>query len=167
LRAGGPADCGSAGTPFAITSIAMNPAEARSELVRQHDDLRARLAAALALAARWAAGAPVLAELRRVLIGLRAAFIHHRNAEEALLEPLLCQDPTWGPRRIAALAEKEVEEHDRLITLLAGADAEVAADLAEIAEALESHMLAEESVLLASAGRPAAAAPAQARLPRS
>jgi iron-sulfur cluster repair protein YtfE (RIC family) len=113
----------------------VEPASARARLLYEHDRLRELLAAAVA--------AP---DLHRVLEELRLAFAAHNASEEALLVPILEEDPAWGPARIARMMEEHVAEHAALRAALNSED--VAARIADIAEEIEAHMAAEERTFL-------------------
>lgn len=129
----------------------MQPGDARTQLLREHERLRALMSEALALAARLPRGEAPLADLARALDELRHAFAEHNANEEALLEPILCGDPAWGPARIARMLEEHAAEHAVFRALLAGSDEEVADRLADFAEEVDAHMAAEERTFLSPA----------------
>jgi iron-sulfur cluster repair protein YtfE (RIC family) len=132
----------------------MIPSEARARLLRQHDDLRERMASCLAAAARQQPGQPVPAELREALVALAEAFAAHNQAEEEVLEPLLAEVPGLGARRIARMREEHVAEHRHFLALFAAAAAELGSRLVELAENLDAHMAAEERTFLSPAVLP-------------
>ena len=126
----------------------MDPAKARAQLLREHEVLRALLSEALAIAERLRCQDPVHAALERAVDALRQAFARHNDSEEALLEPILREDPAWGPARIARMIEEHSAEHAAFRAMLAGTSLEVAARLPELAEDIDAHMAAEERTFL-------------------
>ena len=128
----------------------MNPSEARAQLLREHDQLRALLAAAVALAGEFRRGKAMAAELRGAVERLREAFAAHNASEETLLVPILEEHGAIGPARIARMIEEHAAEHAAMRAALAGHPADVAARLDELAEDIDAHMAAEERTFLSS-----------------
>lgn len=120
----------------------MDALEARTVLLRQHDDLRRILDQVRAAADHDRAALPAL------LVALRAAFADHNAAEERLLEPILRLDYAWGPARVARMVEEHAGEH---AALRASADPALddAAAIASLVEQIAAHMDAEERTVLA------------------
>jgi iron-sulfur cluster repair protein YtfE (RIC family) len=114
----------------------VQPNEARAQLLREHEHLRALLAR--------------LTETRTTaaLLELRQAFAAHNASEEALLVPILAENPSVGPARIARMIEEHAAEHTAMRAALAGDDLEVAGRLDELAEDIDAHMAAEERTFL-------------------
>jgi hypothetical protein len=126
----------------------MDPSEARTFLLAQHDRLRALLEDAQALARRFLAGEAVAATLDGALGELRIAFDEHNHFEARLLEPMLRCTDEWGPLRIARMVEEHTEEHRVFTTFLARRVSEVAPELSDFAEEIAAHMEAEERTFL-------------------
>jgi iron-sulfur cluster repair protein YtfE (RIC family) len=116
--------------------------------LREHERLRGIMGDALALAGRARDGTGSWSELQRVLDELRDAFAEHNASEEALLVPILGEDATIGPARIARMIEEHAAEHAAFRAALAGAPEEVAIRLEELAEEIDAHMAAEERTFL-------------------
>jgi hypothetical protein len=126
----------------------MDPSEARSLLLAQHERLRALLLDTEALARRFVAAAEVATALDRSLAELRAAFDEHNKFEASLLEPMLLETDAWGPARLARMVEEHTEEHKVFATFLARRVHEVAPEMPDFAEELLAHMEAEERTFL-------------------
>jgi len=132
----------------------MLPSQARERLLRQHAGLRELLETAARLAGQVLADAAGGAaphdrtELHAVLAKLQDAMAEHNAAEEALLEPMLLDGDAWGPQRVARMMEEHRGEHATFRAALSRDDLEVAAGLAELAEDLDAHMMAEERTFL-------------------
>ncbi len=126
----------------------MKPSEVRKQLLEQHTHLRELFAIAQGLAAKLLAGDMVAAELQAVLVDLRSAFAEHNTSEEKVLEPLLGSGDAWAPLRVKRMVEEHTAEHAAFRAALAGETIEVAARIAELAEDVDAHMLAEERTFL-------------------
>ncbi len=126
----------------------MNPSDARSQLLHQHERLRRLVAAAEDWGIRLRRGEPVANDFRGALVELRDALTEHNQTEEALLEPLLPKTDAWGPARVTRMLEEHVAEHMTMHEALAGSEAEVAARMTDFAEDLLAHMAAEERTFL-------------------
>jgi hypothetical protein len=111
----------------------MNPTEARTTLLAQHERLRLLLGTCTRLAHQHRAGEPVTAELDEALAQLRDEFAEHNRVETAVIADLLQGPATWG----SLLVDRMVEEHS-----------EVAERIGELAEELDAHMYAEERTFL-------------------
>lgn len=126
----------------------MIPSEARERLLWQHERLRELLTGVQLLAARMARGEPVALDLQVGLEALRRAFAEHNRDERAILEPILRQDPNYGPLRVDRMLEEHAAEHAAFEATLIGPDYEVAARLADLVEDVDAHMMAEERTFL-------------------
>lgn len=126
----------------------MEPTQARTVLLEQHERLRRLLAEVQVVADRALAGETVVAELQQHLDELRSAFAEHNTSEEALLEPILRLDFAWGPARIARMLEEHGAEHASFREAMAGPVLEIAARMAELIEEIDAHMAAEERTFL-------------------
>lgn len=126
----------------------VQPDQARAQLLREHERLRALLGDALTLAGGALRGAGSWSEVQRALDELRDAFAAHNASEEALLAPILGEDATIGPARIARMIEEHAAEHAAFRAALAGPPEEVARRLEELAEEIDAHMAAEERTFL-------------------
>jgi iron-sulfur cluster repair protein YtfE (RIC family) len=125
----------------------MKPSEARAQLLAQHARIRALLEGAGTAARQVLAGAGGV-DFRRIADELRAALVEHNLAEEAVLEPILRAGDAWGPVRVSRMIEEHAGEHAAFREALDGTDGEVAARMADLAEEIEAHMLAEERTFL-------------------
>jgi iron-sulfur cluster repair protein YtfE (RIC family) len=126
----------------------MMPSETRNLLLQQHARLRELFGIAEAAADRLLAHTTGAAELHDALVELRRALAAHTAAEEAVLEPLLRTADAWGPLRVDRMLEEHEAEHAALNAALEGEDHIVARRIAELAETLDAHMLAEERTIL-------------------
>ena len=126
----------------------MIPSEAREQLLRQHEHLRELIGSMQVLAGRLRLGEPVALDLEHGLEALRRALAEHNLFEKAILEPILRQDPSWGPLRVDRMLEEHAAEHAMFEAALVGDDLAVAGRLAELAEELDAHMMAEERTFL-------------------
>lgn len=126
----------------------MNPSEARTHILREHDRLRELLAAAEDAAKRLLSGKGKVAAFRDLLAQLRTTLAEHNAHEEALLAPILSSADATGPMRVRRMAEEHAAEHATLLAHLAGPDSEVAHRMSEVAEDLLAHMEAEERTFL-------------------
>jgi iron-sulfur cluster repair protein YtfE (RIC family) len=128
--------------------VVMEPSQARSLLLDQHNRLRRLLTEIQAVADRVLEGEGVTAELQERLGELRRAFAEHNTSEESLLEPILRLDFAWGPARIERMMEEHTAEHVSFREALAGPDLEVASRMRELIEDIDAHMAAEERTFL-------------------
>jgi hypothetical protein len=96
----------------------VKPSEIRTELLRQHESIRALLAATRACAKQSRAGLPAAADLKAVLLELYNEVCAHNFNEEALLRDVLWRADVWGPARAAFMTAEHLEEHTRLRTAL-------------------------------------------------
>jgi len=132
----------------------MLPSKARDQLLSQHEELRELFGKAAALAGQVLADSAAgtaprdLPDLRGLLTRLLGAMAAHNATEEALLEPMLRDSDAWGPQRVARMMEEHKGEHAAFVAALTGGELEVAARLAELAEELDAHMMAEERTFL-------------------
>ena len=131
----------------------MKPSDIRSELLRQHDDLRARMRVTRAVAERALAGEDVREELRRLLTALTDAMRAHNSREEALMSKVFPELDAWGPVRREVMVEEHILEHEKLVNALVethpDSDPRPAAKVAlELFEQMTAHMAREEKVFL-------------------
>jgi len=129
----------------------MEPSEARALLLTQHQQLRALLNGAHALAERLLGGEDVGGAFAARLDEVRHAFAAHNVSEEALLEPILRFDYAWGPPCIAGMVEGQSAEHASMRELLARAPVDLAARMGELCEDIDAHIAAEERTFLSPA----------------
>lgn len=124
----------------------------RTELLRQHGEIRARAEATRACLAGVAEGGPRGA-LRRALAGLAHAIAAHNAHEQELLKDVLPHVDAWGPARTEVMSAQHGHEQRELYAALleAGgspdADATVAA-VTRLLDRMEEHLAVEERVLL-------------------
>ena len=129
----------------------MTQAVARDELLAQHAGIRLLLAEATTQAAQVLTGLPVKAGFHKTVRRLLVALSEHNAAEERLLEPLLRDADAWGQLRVNRMLEEHAAEHAVILDALAVDSSELERHMAEIAEDLDAHMLAEERTFLSSA----------------
>lgn len=114
----------------------------RKNLLAQHENLRALMAA---VEASLAAKAPA-PELSSNLKKLRDAVLVHNAAEEGLLLPILETIDAWGPERVKKMLEDHKEEHAFIVEKLeAGAKP---AAIREVLAHMRAHMSHEEESIL-------------------
>ena len=82
-----------------------------SELLEQHEQLRAMIDRCEQLADAVDAGTAAPDVLARTLVRLRVAFDHHNKAEEHQLRPLLRDSGAFAAVRIDRMVSDHVEEH--------------------------------------------------------
>lgn len=124
----------------------MNRSAIRAALLRDHDDLRARMRVIRAIAGNRD-------ELRRLLTMLTDAVRKHNAREEAMLAKVFPDLDAWGPVRRSIMDEEHILEHERLVDALvetaANEDPAAAANIAlRLFEKMEAHMAREERVFL-------------------
>ncbi len=132
----------------------MNPSDIRTELLRQHEDLRARIRVLRAVTERCLAGENAHEELRRLLTGLTDAVRAHNAREEQLMAKVFPELDAWGPVRREVMNEEHILEHDVLVGALidayAASDAKAAArNVVGLFDEILAHMAREEKVFLA------------------
>ncbi len=131
----------------------MKPSDIRSELLRQHEDLRARMRVTRAVAERCLAGEDVREELRRLLTSLTDAVRAHNSREEVLMSNVFPELDAWGPVRREVMNEEHILEHEKLVNALvethADSDPRPAVKVAlELFDQMTEHMAREEKVFL-------------------
>ncbi|HSQ65469.1 MAG TPA: hemerythrin domain-containing protein [Polyangiaceae bacterium] len=131
----------------------MKPSDIRSELLRQHDDLRTRIRVTRAVAERCLAGEDLREELRRLLTALTDAIRAHNSREEALMSKVFPELDAWGPVRREVMVEEHILEHEKLVNALietnGDSDPRPAAKVAlELFDHMAAHMEREEKVFL-------------------
>jgi hemerythrin len=131
----------------------VKPSVIRSELLRQHDDLRARMRVTRAVAERCLAGEDERDELRRLLTGLTDAVRAHNAREELLMGKVFPELDAWGPVRHEVMNEEHILEHEKLVNALietnGHSDPKSAAKVAlELFDQMTAHMEREEKVFL-------------------
>jgi len=131
----------------------MKPSTIRAELLRQHDDLRARIRVIRAVAERSLHGEDGREELRRQLTLLTDAVRKHNAREELLMSKVFPDLDAWGPVRHAVMDEEHIIEHEKLVAALIETSANpdpkaVAKTALELFDAMGVHMDREERVFL-------------------
>ena len=126
----------------------MDADAARAKLLTQHNRIRSHLDRCKLLAHELLAGEPVGLELDAALTQLRGDFIEHNATETALVGPLLHNSPDWGSVLIDRMLEEHVAEHSAFWEKMSGSVHDVAAQIDDLVEELESHMAAEERTFL-------------------
>ncbi len=126
----------------------MNAGQARTELLAQHERLRAHLGTCTRLARLFQAGDSVGLELDRALAVLRDDFAEHNTTENAVVANLLHGTSDWGSLLVERMLEEHIAEHAAFWELLSGSRAEVAARIEDLADELDAHMAAEERTFL-------------------
>jgi DUF438 domain-containing protein len=128
------------------------PAEtARRLVLGQHRELRRLLAMGL-IEARHAESALTHEPLRALVSLIREVFVRHLADEEALIVPILEDDPPVGPQRVVALREEHQRQRAELEALCLwpqeASDAELANRFDGLAKALLEDIAHEERELL-------------------
>ena len=131
----------------------MNPSDIRAELLRQHDDLRARIRILRAVTERCLAGENAHDELRRLLTGLTDAVRAHNAREELLMSKVFPELDAWGPVRREVMNEEHILEHEKLVGALVDTYAETegraaARGVVGLFDEMLGHMEREEKVFL-------------------
>jgi hypothetical protein len=130
----------------------VKPSEIRSELLRQHEAIRALLTATRACAKQARAGQPTAVDLQAVLFELYNEVCAHNFNEEALLRDVLWRADVWGPTRAAIMTSEHLEEHTRLrmaISALRTAAPELAGQgVVALVDLIGAHMDREEAAFL-------------------
>ena len=131
-----------------------NPAEtARRLVLGQHRELRRLLAMGLVEARHALSENAVAHEPLRSLVSLiREVFVRHLADEEALIVPILEDDPPVGPQRVVALREEHARQRAELEALCMwpeeASDAELANRFDGLARVLLDDIAHEERELL-------------------
>ena len=131
----------------------MKPSTIRAELLRQHEDLRARIRVTRAVAKRCLRGEDAREELRRQLTLLTDAVRKHNAREEVLMAKVFPELDAWGPVRHAVMDEEHILEHEKLVAALVESSANpepkaIAKAALELFDAMAVHMDREEKVFL-------------------
>ena len=131
----------------------MNRSDIRNELLKQHENLRARIRVLRAVAERCRAGEDVHGELKRLLTALTDAVRSHNAYEEQLMSKVFPWLDGWGPIRHEVMNEEHILEHESLVNALVEMNGEFdAKDAARRAlvlfEQMQRHMDREEKVFL-------------------
>lgn len=134
----------------------MRPSEIRTELLAQHEQIRARITetrSKLDSSRAEDARASLREELNGSLAALIGVVLEHNAREEELLRDVLPTVDAWGPARAEIMLEEHTKEHDALHKALldafkvaggAGAHGQIAALLDRMLE----YMAQEEKICL-------------------
>ena len=133
---------------------------ALTQILREHEELRARLDEIDSLLARIEAGLPeAIGALRDRGLALYEHLRDHIDWEEHILAPILRAQGEDGARRAAAL-EREHEEQRELLAFLGGRLAQgrrptelVVRELRSLLESLREDMAREDAMLREGCGR--------------
>ena len=141
--------------PIEIGEVAMTQslAQARIELLAQHQDLRAKMDATQAAAARCTRGEPAHGELNTCIARLADGLHRHNAREDELLRGIMPTIDAWGPARAEIMNEAHVREHLEVYRALvdagAASDPVAAATTAlRLIEQIAAHMDHEEKSFL-------------------
>jgi hypothetical protein len=135
------------GANVAIQDL-MEPSQARTRLLAEHDQLREVLARAERIAADALSGVAAPGQLHEILQLCRDLFAAHNASEELVLAPILLRDLAWGQARVDRMFDEHRAEHAEIRAALTGSDLVVAKRVAELRELVEAHMAAEERTFL-------------------
>ena len=130
----------------------MTPSQVRSELLRQHADLRQLMEAAREIARRVREGESLRRQLQASTLRLADALNAHNRREEELL-PALTADGGWAPADPEGVNQRHFEEHKTLHGALVEVSTEpnagwVAGHLVLALDTLLEHMANEERTFL-------------------
>lgn len=128
----------------------MHPSKLLTELMRQHDALRAMMDRCEQLADdldAGTAGPDAPAQLTREVAKLRLAFDAHNRFEEQLLRPVLREIDAFGDVRIDRMVADHVGEHRTVRAQLGDGPT---AELRRAIDHLRVHLQAEERYFLSS-----------------
>ncbi len=126
----------------------MNASEARTQLLGQHEELRAILAVCTRYAQLYRSCDVFGGELDEALASLRELFEFHNRTETALVQKFLRGPSAWSSLLVDRMIEEHVAEHAAFGELLSGTRLEVSKRIEELAEELDGHMAAEERTFL-------------------
>jgi hypothetical protein len=138
----------------------MKPSEIRSELLAQHEKVRAKMVEARCEAERCAAGVAPLRPLKLCLCELANAMRMHNLREEELLGDVLPDVDAWGKARTETMRDEHVHEHQEIYATLlafsacndedaASAREPAAAAVLDLIARISSHIAYEEQAYLA------------------
>ena len=120
-------------------------AQALTELLAQHDEIRRMMHRCELLADELDAGKLEPGELLREVARLRVAFDTHNKFEEQLLRPILRDADAFGDVRIEHMIDDHVGEHR---AVRAGLSSPVTTELRATIDRLRGHLAAEERYFL-------------------
>lgn len=125
----------------------------RTELLQQHEGLRAKMRAAREAALGCQRGEDRHGELNACIAQLAVALHQHNAREEQLLRGLIKTIDAWGPARAEIMTDthqrEHVEVHQALVDAASAADASAAAATAlRLLEDIATHMAREEDGFL-------------------
>lgn len=121
------------------------PSTALTELMTQHESLRAMMDRCDELADQLDLDGIGPTQLLREVAKLRLAFDAHNVFEEQLLRPVLMSADAFGETRIERMVEEHVNEHRAMRSRLGSP---VTAELREVIANLRAHLAAEERYFL-------------------
>ena len=124
----------------------MHPSKLLTELMTQHDALRAMMDDCDALADELDSGRGDPSQLTRAVAKLRVAFDAHNKFEEQLLRPVLREIDAFGDVRIDRMIADHVGEHRAVREGLGGPTAV----LRNAIDQLRVHLQAEERYFFSS-----------------
>lgn len=131
---------------------AMLPSEMRSELIGQHDEIRARIEETRAAIAAARAGEATHERFLGALSRLASALGTHNAREESLLRDVIPGVDAWGPARADVMFSEHIKEHDLLYeSLLRSAqtpEGSTVESVAALLDELTAHMAREEEAFL-------------------
>ena len=125
----------------------MHPSKLLSELMKQHDALRAMMDHCDALADALDEGRGDASQLTREVAKLRLAFDAHNKFEEQLLRPVLREIDAFGEVRIERMVADHIGEHHAVREQLGDGPT---AMLRSAIDQLRVHLQAEERYFLSS-----------------
>jgi hypothetical protein len=125
------------------------PSTALTELMDQHEALRALMDRCDEIADELDADGVGPNQLLREVAKLRLAFDAHNVFEEQLLRPVLLSADAFGAARIERMIEEHLGEHREMRSRLS-AGSPVTAELRNVIGSLRAHLAAEERYFLTS-----------------
>jgi iron-sulfur cluster repair protein YtfE (RIC family) len=123
------------------------PSKLLSELLAQHDGLRAIMDRCEQLADELDAGRGSPAALTREIAKLRIAFEAHNKFEEQLLRPVLREMDAFGDVRVERMFSDHISEHRAMRQQLGS---ETTNALRSVIDSLRVHLESEERYFLSS-----------------
>jgi hypothetical protein len=125
----------------------VHPSKLLTELIKQHDALRAIMDRCESLADELDEGRGEAVRLTREVAKLRLAFDAHNKFEEQLLRPVLRELDAFGDVRIDRMIADHVGEHHAVREALGDGPTDI---LRNAIDSLRVHLQAEERYFLSS-----------------
>jgi iron-sulfur cluster repair protein YtfE (RIC family) len=126
----------------------MDPIEARTTLLVQHERIRGLLRTCTRLAKLHRDGRAVAAELDEVLAQLYDEIAAHNRTEIGIIADLVNGPASWGSQPIDEMLREQMAAHTAFLAVVSATPAEEIQRILDLAEEFDAHMADEERTFL-------------------